>query len=272
MGIANKIKNLLRYIKHGGVTYVTITQVKKEDSLADKVILVTGGSSGIGYAIAEKALDCGASVIITGRNEAKLLKAISELNSEKVKGIVWDIEDCEHIAQNFKKATEIFGRIDIAINNAGVWSPKQWEQINEADWDKILDINLKGLFFMCQAEALYFKNIKDLNKIINITSMDGIYAQFHPYNASKFGANGLTKGLAKKMINNNIVVNAIAPGPVRTDLNEAFLKELGDNYYWSQPLNKRFVLKEEIAEMAAYLCSDAANAIVGQVISVDGGY
>lgn len=270
-GIKTYLQNIIKYVKQGGIINVSVSQINFNNCLSDKVVLITGGSSGIGLTTAKKMLACGAKVIITGRNAKKLQVAISELSSENARCIVWDIKDVSSIHNKFLELISIFGRLDIAINNAGIWTPKMWNEITEEDWDRIIDINLKGLYFMCQAEAEYFMHTKSLNKIINVTSMDGIYARFHPYNASKFGANGLTKGLAKTLINNNIIVNAVAPGPCKTDLNKDYLSKDADNYYWSQTLNKRFVLKEEVADMIAYLASDSANSIIGQVISVDGG-
>lgn len=269
--IKTYLNNLIKYMRCGGVAYINITQCVKENSLKNKVILITGGSSGIGLAIAKKVLECGARVIITGRNETKLQTVLNNICSKNVKGLIWDIADINNLQKRFEEAISLYGKIDIAINNAGIWSPKQWNEINSQDWDDILNVNLKGLYFMCQTEAEYFVKTNDTNKIINITSMDGIFARFHPYNASKFGANGLTKGLAKTLIGKNVIVNAIAPGPVKTELNKDYLQGLGNNEYWPETLNKRFVTKEEIAEMASYLCSDCANSIIGQIISIDGG-
>ncbi len=111
--------------------------------------------------------------MITGRNEEKLNKVLAEFDTNQVKGMVWDLNNVTIATEMLIKVHSLFGRLDIAINNAGVWTPKPWEQIEEKDWDVMLDTNTKGLFFICQAEANLFKQTKEVNKIINITSMVG---------------------------------------------------------------------------------------------------
>ena len=178
---------------------------------------------------------------------------------------------CDYsIAKNkYAEAGSIFGSIDIAINNAGVWTPLKWNNITYEEWDKVLETNLKGLFFICQAEAeAMSSNTNVMNKIINITSIEGIRGGFGPYWASKWGANGLTRGMAKALTDKNVVVNAIAPGMGITDINPNLPK---DGNLALENLNGRFVAVEEVAELALFLASDASNSIVGQVIAIDGG-
>lgn len=242
-----------------------------------KTVLITGGSSGFGFSMAKKFLSESANVIITGRNEGKLKSAISKLDSSKVKYMVWDISDIENIKANLKFAVSLFGAIDIFINNAGIWQPQDWHAINEQIWNKILDVNLKGVYFMCQAEAEYLiTREKDVDewtgKIINVSSVEGIRNDFEPYNASKWGVNNLTIGLAKLMASHHVTVNAIAPGVSLTNINPELLKASGNNITFSGHRTGRFTLPEEIAELAAFLASDAANNIVGQIIAVDGGW
>jgi NAD(P)-dependent dehydrogenase (short-subunit alcohol dehydrogenase family) len=268
----NYFKNTIKYIRRGGVIYTTVTQVNHEDSLKNKKILITGGGSGFGFAIAKKFLSEGALVLITGRNQFKLEKALKDLNSVNVFGLVWDISDISIVKGRLTDATRILNGLDIVINKAGVWTPKHWKQISETEWDDILNINLKGLFFMCQSEAEILRRNKSTGKIINITSIEGIRGGFGPYYASKWGANGLTKGLAKELIEDDIIVNAIAPGMAITDINPSLPKNVEDNAYCPQHRTKRYVLVEEVAELASFLASDSANSIVGQVIAIDGGW
>lgn len=266
MSILRLLVNIFRPKK---IVKAEILQKKDNELLLGKVVLVTGGSSGFGYAIAKRFLDCGANVIITGRNEAKLNKAVESLASTKVKGLVWDHADINIIKQKYEEASKFFGLIDIAVNNAGVWTPKSWKDIDDKEWDKVLDTNLKGLFFICQAEAeAMAANVEKVNKIINITSIEGIRGGYGPYWASKWGANGITRGMAKVLTSKNVVVNAIAPGMGITDINPNLPK---DGNLSLNNLNGRFVAVEEVAELALFLASDASNSIVGQIIAIDGG-
>lgn len=269
MSIKSIIKRVLFKAQSPRIVYANISQREDSKLLEDKIALVTGGSSGFGFSIAKRFVECGAKVVITGRNEQKLDKAIKDLGSINVQGLVWDISDVSVAKSKYAEAESIFGPIDIAVNNAGVWTPKNWESISEDEWNKIIDTNLKGLFFICQAECeAMSSNIKRMNKIINITSIEGTRGGFGPYYASKWGANGMTKGMAKLFTSKNVVVNAIAPGMGITDINPDLPK---DGNLALRNLNGRYVTVEEIAETACFLASDAANSIVGQVIVVDGG-
>lgn len=263
------IRKLLQVIRPKKIVTVNIVQRKEHNILDGKVVLITGGTSGFGFAMAKRFLDCGAKVIITGRNEQKLTAAVYCLKSENVKGLQWDLKNIDIASQKYNEACSFFGSIDIAINNAGVWTPVKWKEMSEEDWDNIVDTNLKGLFFVCKAEAdAMEKDQFKVNKIINITSIEGIRGGFGPYYASKWGATGLTKGLAKLLTSKNVIVNAIAPGMGITDINPNLPK---DGNLALNNLNGRFVAVEEVAELALFLASDAANSIVGQVIAIDGG-
>jgi NAD(P)-dependent dehydrogenase (short-subunit alcohol dehydrogenase family) len=266
------VRNFIKFIRSGGVVYTTIIQVDKGEILKDKKILITGGSSGFGLAMAMKFLSEGAYVLITGRNQESLENAVKQLNSERAFGLVWDISNISIIEEKLAEAIILLGGLDIAVNNAGIWTPRKWTEVDGNEWDRILAINLKGLFFMCKAEAETFKNKRTISKIINITSIEGIRGGFGPYYASKWGANGLTKGLAKELIRKNIIVNAIAPGMAITNINPTLPKSVEDNAYLPQHLTQRYVLVEEVAALAAFLASDSANSIVGQVIAIDGGW
>lgn len=270
MSVKNFIKSVLNVARPKNIVNANFTLKNNTEYLSDKIVLVTGGGSGFGFAIAKRFLECGAKVIITGRNEQKLRKAVESLGSDSVKYLIWDICDVAIAKQKMLEANSIFGDVNVAINNAGVWTPLNWNLIDEKEWNKILDTNLKGLFFICQAEGDAMRNTNaTASKIINITSIEGIRGGFGPYYASKWGANGITRGMAKIFIKNNVVVNAIAPGMGITDINPNLPKD--GNLSLPENLNGRFVTVEEIAETACFLASDAASSIVGQVIVVDGG-
>jgi NAD(P)-dependent dehydrogenase (short-subunit alcohol dehydrogenase family) len=223
--------------------------------------------------MAKKFLSEGASVLITGRNQTKLEAAIKELNSERLFGLLWDISDVGVTKEKLAETVSILNGLDIVINNAGLWTSNKWQEIDGNEWTRILNTNLKGLFFMCQSEVEILKIHKQsIGKIINITSIEGIRGGFGPYQASKWGANGITKGLAKELIRDNIIVNAIAPRMAVTDINPALPKNIGDNAFLVSHPTGRYVLVEEVAELASFLASDSANSIVGQIIAIDGGW
>lgn len=272
MSIKSLIKNILSTAQPKRIVNANFTFKDEKTYMADKIVLVTGGGSGFGFAIAKRFVECGAKVIITGRNEKKLKSAIASIGvgGGKIAYLVWDLCDVTIAKKKLAEANAIFGAINVAINNAGVWTPKKWNDIDEAEWNKILDTNLKGLFFICQAEGEAMANTNaTASKIINITSIEGTRGGFGPYFASKWGANGITRGMAKALIKNNVVVNAIAPGMALTDINPNLPKD--GNLSLPYNLNERYVTVEEIAETACFLASDAASSIVGQVIIVDGG-
>jgi len=273
-------KNFIKYIRRGGVVYTSISVIERGETSKGKTALITGGSSGFGYAIAKKLLSEGANVIITGRNPDKLNHAVKTLmcnssshnNYNNVKSLQMDLEDINVINDRFKEALSLFGKIDIFINNAGTWCNQVFLNIDESSYDRLLDTNLKGLFFLMQNEACYMKENGIQGKIINTTSVEGIRSGFTPYSASKWGANNLTIGLAKELAQYGITVNAIAPGIALTEINQELKKISGDNEYCPEHRTSRYVKVEEVAELAAFLVSDAANNITGQVIAIDGGW
>lgn len=270
------IRNFIRYIKFGGLVEVNISQINYGAILKDKKILITGGSSGFGYAIAEKFLQEGASVIITGRNVEKLKKAennLKKIDRNRVTSMVWDLNDVKNLSSLFHKAIQIYSNIDIFINNAGVWSASMYPHYSLEEYNRIMDTNLKGLFFMMQEEANYLESNHIRGKIINITSITGRIPSFEIYHASKWGADCITMGLARKLASKGIIVNGIAPGTAVTDINTAQKTKFDTekNEYFSVHPTNRFIRVEEVAELATFLASDAANNIVGQIIAIDGG-
>lgn len=264
------INNLIKYIRKGGIVYVNISQVNKLESLKGKKILITGGGSGIGLAIARKYLSEGAEIIITGRNEEKLKSVVQIFNSNNLSYVVWDTCDASIARCKLSEVISQLKGLDIIVNNAGVYSTTTFLEMTENEWNRVMDINLKGVFFICQAFVDYVlkDKIKSTRKIINITSIRGFQGDVGPYGISKWGCNGLTKGLAKELIKNNIIVNGIAPGVTATKINGI---DVSDNAFISGPKNDRIGLPEEIAEMALFLANDSSNNIIGQIICCDGG-
>ena len=275
----SRIRTTLRKVgdiyKTGGVSYATITTPFYGEILKDKCILITGGSSGIGLAIAKKCIKCGASVIITGRNEAKLKIAQQDLNNEKCKYIIWDISNIAIINEKLEECAQLFKKdIDILVNNAGVAPTKFFGEVDSEEWEKIYNINLKGNYFLTQELVCNWKtksSFEGYKRIINISSQGGFVGATYPYRMTKWDIRGLTEGLGKLLIKDRIIVNGIAPGVVKTSMQMFSLKQ-GDNLYTNQNLIKRVILPEEIAEVALFLMGGAGNAIVGQTIVCDGGY
>ena len=262
------IRNLIKYIRKGGVVYVNVAQIDRGKILKGKSILITGGTSGIGYSIAKKFLSEGAKVLITGRDEKRLSEAAKSLDGD-IHTLEWDVANVSILKEQMNNAVEILGRVDIVINNAGVYSTNSFASVDESNWDYVMNTNIKGLFFICQAAAKQMIKNQNGGKLINITSIRGIQGDCLPYGISKWGANGLTKGLARDLISKNIIVNGIAPGITATGINGIDVQE--NAYYAGESRNERVALPEEIAEIALFLASDSANNIVGQTIICDGG-
>ncbi|WP_017445379.1 SDR family NAD(P)-dependent oxidoreductase [Gayadomonas joobiniege] len=264
------LKVLKIYFRDGGVTYANISVVNRYESLKNKNILITGGASGIGFAIAKKAIGEGAFVVISGRNLRKLQQAKAEINSERLKVIQWDVSDFSVLKAKFLEANGLLnGNLNILINNAGVLLKQEFLTVDEDTWDKTYAVNSKAIYFLSQLVANHWIDRKSEGKIINISSTSGFYGVSIPYGTTKWDVVGLTEGLGKRLYPHGIIVNGIAPGRTAT----AMLGKGADaNLYDSKTSAKRFGTPEEIAELAGFLMSDSANFIVGQTIVCDGGY
>ncbi len=272
MSIKDIAKQILS-IGHKTIVKVTLNTVAPSERFTGKKVLVTGGGSGIGFEIAKEFLAEGAEVMITGRNKERLEEAKQKLNNPKVKVMDWDVADVKELDEKFVTAVEVMSAFDIFINNAGIYAASPWNQIKEEEYDKVSDINCKGLFFMCQHEADYFLKNNIKGKIVNINSIAGIKSGFDAYSVSKWGSMCITRSLAAKMAPYGIVINGIAPGNVVTNIHDGVRgKNVMDNAYMPQHKTNRYTLVEEIASMALYLSSDMASNIIGQVIAIDGGW
>ena len=273
--IKRYIKNLLKYMKNGGVVLLKFDMVSPGSRFEGKCVLVTGGSSGIGFETAKEYLAEGAEVIITGRNEVALQEARKRLNSDKLHTMVWDVSNVKNIPQKLQEAQKLLGskNIDVFVNNAGVYAVDAWDKYDETTFEMVMATNTKGLFFMCQAEGKYFVENKLSGRIVNVCSIAGIKSGFDPYSVSKWGAVCITKGIAKELVRHGITVNGVAPGNVVTNIHSGVRgKNVEDNAYMPSHLTSRYTLVEEIAGMILYLSSDLGSNIVGQVIPVDGGW
>jgi len=242
--------------------------------LTGRVALVTGGSRGIGRAIALKLASLGAKVAVNYRaNEAAAQEVIKEIASQGGEAIALqgDVKDADQSGDLVKKTLEAFGRLDILVNNAGITKDTLLARMKESDWDLVIDTNLKGAYH-CTKAALRPMLKQRYGRIVNITSVSGLVGQFGQanYSASKAGLVGFTKAVAKELGSRNITVNAIAPGYVPTDQTAHLPSELVEAFLKLTPLGRPGT-PEEIANAVAFFASEEASYITGQVLSVDGG-
>lgn len=255
----------------GGVAKVQINQINYGEILTAKNVLVTGGSSGIGLAIAKKCISEGAEVVITGRNEEKLKRAKEEIGSDRLKMMVWDHGDIAICKEKLQECIGLFGsqRLDVLVNNAGIsLQPLSFFSTTESAWDQTYAVNSKGLFFLTQAFCDDCLKKKQPAKVVNISSQGGLLPAPHPYRMTKWDIIGLTKGLGTQLAPHGVIVNGVAPGMIATEMIDRDTENVYSNL---QPLG-RVGVPEEIAELVLFLISGAADNIVGQTIICDGGY
>jgi NAD(P)-dependent dehydrogenase (short-subunit alcohol dehydrogenase family) len=245
-------------------------------NLSGRVALVTGGSRGIGQAIAEALGRAGASVAITGRSRSALEATREKLAAiGDVLAVEHDVSVAEHCKRAVAETFAHFGRIDILVNNAGIEEVRPSLEVDEALWDRIVDTNLKGAFFCAQAAAAQMSRDQRPGAIINLCSLTsevGVPGAA-PYGSSKSGLLGLTRALATEWAPLGIRVNAIAPGYFQTALTEVFYK----NEDWRKSMltkipQGRFGTMADLGGAAVFLASDAAAYVTGQCITIDGGY
>ncbi|MGL5353624.1 MAG: 3-oxoacyl-[acyl-carrier-protein] reductase [Clostridium sp.] len=242
--------------------------------LKGKCAVVTGSARGIGRAIALKYAKLGANLVINYRNseeEAKSLEnEIKDLGVEVlvVKADISKFDDANNL---IVMAKERFGSVDILVNNAGITKDGLVMRMKEEDFDKVIEVNLKGVFNCIRAVTPIMVRQKS-GKVINMASVVGITGNAGQLNycAAKAGVIGMTKSLAREVGSRGINVNAIAPGFIETDMTNALGEKAKGSVMENIPL-KRFGNVEDIAEVAAFLASESASYITGQVISVDGG-
>lgn len=251
------------------VVYANIHQIKNNELFNQKRILIIGGSSGIGYAIAQKIVISGGSVVIAGRNLERLKESQLKLG-EKCFALQWDIGQIESSENLLKEANALLGgEVECLVNSAGVWNDDiDYATCTERDWDYMMDINLKGTYFLCQAFARSLLVAKKSGNILIISSERGLYPDDRPYGLSKAALNSYVQALARRLLPNNIRVNALAPGWTATE--HGYPKQDG-NLYAGGTCGKRMVEPEEIAEVACFLLSDAASCISGAIIPCNHG-
>ncbi len=242
--------------------------------LEGKVALVTGASRGIGREIALTLARYGADVIVNyngSEEKAAEVKAEIEKMGRRAETVQCSVADYDASGKMITDMLALFGHIDILINNAGITKDNLMIKMSEDDFDAVVDTNLKGTFNTIK--HMYRAFIKQRwGRIINLSSVSGVLGNAGQanYAASKAGVIGLTKSLAKELASRNITVNAVAPGYIETDMTQAMSDSAKEAIIAQIPL-KRAGQTKDIAEMVAFLASDKASYITGQVISVDGG-
>jgi 3-oxoacyl-[acyl-carrier protein] reductase len=242
--------------------------------LTGKVAVVTGSSRGIGRAIALKLASLGAKVVVNYYcSEDAAREAVEQIEAEGGEAIAFlaDVKQATEARRLIEAALDAFGRLDILVNNVGITRDTLLMRMKEDDWDIVMETNLKGTFNCTKAAQRPMIRQRD-GRIINITSVSGIAGQVGQanYSASKAGIIGFTKAVARELGVRNITVNAVAPGYVRTDQTADLPQELVDYILELTPL-KRAGTAEEIANVVAFLASEEASYVSGQVLAVDGG-
>ena len=241
--------------------------------LAGRVVIITGGTRGIGLASARLLAEDGASVVVSGRDAGRLEAVTRELEAagKAILSVAADVAKREDADRLVEAAREGFGRIDVLVNNAGMTRDQLLVRMKDDDWDQVLDTNLRGVFLMTRAVGKVMMRQRS-GRIINISSTAGIMGNAGQvnYSAAKAGVIGLTKAAARELAHWNILVNVVAPGLIETDMSAGLPAEARDLLLGQVPL-KRIGDAREVAEVVRFLAGDGAGYITGQTIHVNGG-
>ncbi|MBA2339833.1 MAG: SDR family oxidoreductase [Pyrinomonadaceae bacterium] len=250
--------------------------MKESLNLIDRVAVITGGSRGIGRVVAERLAEAGMSVVVNyvrnGRAASETVQAIEQSGGRAlaVRADVTRLEEAEKLVTEGRKH---FGRIDVLVCNAGVWEGAPVEELTEALWDRVLEINLRGTWTVCRAAVPFMKEQR-FGRIVIVSSTAGQRgeANVSNYAASKGGQISFAKSLAVELADYNITVNVVAPGWVDTEMNAGVFADVKfrRNIESSIPL-KRIATADDIARPIVFLCSEWARHITGEVLNVNGG-
>lgn len=267
MNIKRIFKLIISILRRPIQIKVDIKYLLPNKRLEGKKIVITGGSRGIGYAMAQKFVSEGAEVLISGRNEDILIKVSGKIGC---KYILFDSNDFENIDAFFYQVKEKLGRIDVLVNNAGISLHEgNIRNVTLKSFDAQFNTNLKSVYFLTQKFLeQYEKDHLKGGSVLFVSSERGIYVDDIPYGLTKAAINSFTQGLSYLFRKSNIRINAIAPGITATDMTEVSI----DSLYSETYATGRYYLPDEVAEVACFLISDAAGCISGQIIGCENGY
>lgn len=265
------IKRVLNYIVRGVPqmhVHVNVSQIQHGGIFTEKNILITGGNSGIGLAIAQKCVSEGANVLIIGRNEESL-KETSKSLGERCKYLQFDVSNIKEIDTVMKKAREVVGgEFDALVLNAGIsLHEENILHVNVEDYERQFQINLESAYFMVQS-FLRDKTPKKEASLLFMSSERGFQCDDVPYGLTKAGINSLVRGLSRRFYREGVRVNGIAPGITVSGMTKI---SADDNLYLERVAPGRVFLPEEVAEVACFLLSDAAKCISGEIVACDAG-
>ncbi len=238
-------------------------------------VMITGGGSGIGKAIAKRFVQDGANVVIAGRSKEKLKNVCDEINSKNINYIEWDIAGVSQSEINFEKASSLMGGFDGLVNCAAIGTGaltgrgyEPWD-ITEEEWDKLTDVNFKAAFFMMRNTVDYFIKNKVRGNILNIASNAACMDIVGSYGAAKLAIVKWTRAFGNRYGREEIIINAIAPGATFTPMIARYA--YSENQPYERHAIGRFIRTDEIAELAYYLMSDFGEIICGHTVVADGG-
>lgn len=242
--------------------------------LKGRIAIVTGAARGIGFASAEKLAENGASVVLGDVNEPLVQEAAGRLKAKGYEALAvrMDVGRNDSIREAIAAAVKAFGGIDIVVNNAGILSALSVEEMTREEWDKVLNVNLGGTFFVIQAALPFLKKSQN-PRIINVSSLTGRNGGFEGsmcYAASKGGVISITRGMARRLAPFNITVNAVCPGPTETEILKGYTPEAQERQR-NVSLLRRLGQPKEIAAAVCYLASTEAAFVTGAMLDVNGG-
>jgi 3-oxoacyl-[acyl-carrier protein] reductase len=244
--------------------------VSDASSLADRVALVTGAAQGIGWSIAQELAAAGASVVLADVDAEKTNQAAKTLGHRAL-GLAMNVTRSEDVASGIERVMAEFGRLDVLVNNAGITRDGLLIRMKDDDWDRVIDVNLKGTFH-CTKAALGVMIKQRRGRVVSIASIVGVMGNAGQtnYAASKAAIIGFTKSVAREYANRGITANAVAPGFIKTAMTDQLPDDVQTRLKEQIPLG-RLGAPEDVARAVAFLASDAASYITGQVLHVNGG-